>query len=219
MPVLTLPRLLATLRALYWSRYGAIAKLTTLDALHWQCFAVEADRPTRRVKRAPPGTATTPEGAVQMAIDGLHDMDLRAAQGESDLVVMDLPRTLAEGVPTSVTVQAPVPVAGDAVAPALVAFVRALAACRAPEDCALCWHTHRREVAAIAAGAMDGGWKLAVRRTVELGRSRRGASAWLKREVARLDAAQEGTAPYTVQCDPAELGADGRATDDVAEVA
>ncbi len=29
--------------------------------------------------------------------------------------------------------------------------------------------------------------------------------------------AEEGTAPYTVQCDPAELGADGR--DDVAEVA
>ena len=29
----------------------------------------------------------------------------------------------------------------------------------------------------------------------------------------------DGTAPYTVQCDPAELGADGRATDDVAEVA
>ena len=36
-------------------------------------------------------------------------------------------------------------------------------------------------------------------------------------DVSMLRDLADGTAPYTVQCDPAELGADGR--DDVAEVA
>lgn len=91
-----LPTLLGAARALAWSRWGAIVCLTTLDGIHWQVAAVDADDPAVRLDDAPTGCDTSAEGAVQMWLDAVHD----AARADGDAgELVEPPRTLADLYP------------------------------------------------------------------------------------------------------------------------
>lgn len=106
-----LATLLGAARAVAWSRWGAIVRLSTLDGLHWQLVIVDADDTTTLVEGAPSAASGEPADAVELWLAIVHD---EAAEASPELAA---PRTLADlfpALPSVVTVDAPA--AGKAVA-------------------------------------------------------------------------------------------------------
>ena len=100
MSLIPLPTLVQAARALAWTHYGAVVRLATLDGVTWTCTAIDPETYAHD-ESAPTGTAETPEGAVMLFVDGLHDVDTRCATLAADLA------TLAAEYPGGLVLDAP----------------------------------------------------------------------------------------------------------------
>lgn len=76
---LPLPQLLATCTALALARFGAWAKLGTLDAFTWQVVCVDPCDPGSVLVDHPSAVGETPERAALAFCDALHELNLADA--------------------------------------------------------------------------------------------------------------------------------------------
>lgn len=95
-PALPLPLLLATATALTLARFGALAKLTTCDALTWQVVCVDPDNGAL-LGDHPSGAGTTAEGAAGSLLDALHELNVADAEAADARADADLEHHLALG--------------------------------------------------------------------------------------------------------------------------
>lgn len=80
--------LVAQARAVAWTRWEAIARITSIDGLHWQVTAIDGET-AQPIEGAPMACAPCPEDAVALW--------LSVVEAPAELTT---PRTLADAFPT-----------------------------------------------------------------------------------------------------------------------